>query len=116
MVLSKSDRKAARLIIEKGLQQEYAKELNIFYEMLKKWKDGSVDNREAFHNLYASVNGFNKHIARRYDRHSSRYYTLIITSQLIDKVIDECDLKDLSSQTQDTIKRIVQLNNDSEED
>lgn len=109
MELSKADKKAARSIIEKGLQKEFENGLNNFYEMLKSWKDNSTDNREVYHNLYRKVREFDKHIAWRYDRMSGKDYIFIITNQLIEGHINDQDLTLLSVEARGMIDKIMKL-------
>ncbi|MFM9839437.1 MAG: hypothetical protein ACKVOQ_14305 [Cyclobacteriaceae bacterium] len=106
MDLSKKDKKIARQIIEKGLQQEFANGLNSFDSILNHWKEQKKDNRDSYHLLYKSLTDFDKHIARRYDRMTGSSYLFIIAGQLSDSVITEHDIMELSQEAQNFINGI----------
>lgn len=107
MELSKKDKKVAREIIEKGLQQEFANGLNQFQTVLTNWNDYKTDNRTTYHKLYDLVITFDRHIAQRYDKMSGSSYLFIIAGQLNDNIISETDLKELSNEAKRTVKIIA---------
>jgi hypothetical protein len=109
MELSKKDKKTAREIIEKGLQKEYAKGLFQFDSILNKWKDESLNNREAYLLLCKKLISYDKHIAGRYDRMTGSRYIFIIAAQLQDGIISENDLKDFSEEIIQAIKLIANM-------
>jgi hypothetical protein len=109
MELSKADKKAAREIIEKGLQNEFANGLNKFQTILNNWKENKIDNREAYQTLYRSVKNYDKHIARRYDNMKGSTYLLIIAGQLIDEAITVDDLNALSEEAQQHVLKIAEI-------
>lgn len=109
MELSKSDKKTARIIIEKGLQNEFVFGLNQFWNILNQWKEKSTDNSDTYHAIYKSVKDFDKHIARRYDDMRGSDYLFIIAAQLNEEYIDETDLVNLSAEAQEAVKRIMGL-------
>lgn len=107
MELSKSDKKIAREIIEKGLQQEFAKGLFDADTILNNWKNKATDNRETYHALYKHIIEFDKHYARRYDRMTGSNYIFIIAGQFNDEVISENDLNGLSGEVIAAVKMIA---------
>jgi hypothetical protein len=109
MDLSKKDKKIARQIIEKGLQEEFGRGLNSFDSILIDWKEQKRDNRDSYHLLYKTVSDFDKKIARRYDRVTGSNYLLIIAEQLSDSVITEYDIMELSEKAQNFINGIRSL-------
>jgi hypothetical protein len=111
MELSKSDKKAARIIIEKGIMKEFANGLGEFSNILKDWEDKKSDNRETYHTLYGSIKNFDKHIARLYDNMTGSKYLFIIIAQLRNGVIDDSDLADLSEEIRGKIKTILSFDN-----
>jgi hypothetical protein len=104
MELSKNEKKIARAIIEKGLQQEFATGLQKFYHILSEWKTSKKDNKESYYSIFKAVKNFDKHIARRYDDMSGSDYIFVIASQLADKIISDADIQEFSEQTQQQIK------------
>jgi len=115
MELSKADKKVARTIIEKGLQQEFENGLNEFYQLLKDWKENSADNRDVYHDLYGRVREFDKHIAWRYDRMSGRNYIFIVANQLIEGHVKDEDLSGFSDEARNYVYRIQKLREEPDE-
>jgi hypothetical protein len=113
MDLTKADRKVAREIIEKGLQQEYTSGLEKSLKVLTDWKAGKKTNREAYQELYSHIYDYDKHIARRYDNMSGSKYLFIIAGQIIDKVVDESEIERLSPDACEFVQRILYLNKKS---
>jgi len=111
MELSKSDKKAARIIIEKGIMNEFANGLNEFSKILKDWEERISDNRETYHTLYKSIREFDKYIARMYDNITGSRYLLIIIAQFRNGVIEDSDLEGLSEETREKIKRVLSFDN-----
>jgi hypothetical protein len=109
MELSKKDKKKVREIIESGLQQEFAKALFDVDSILIGWKNKSKNNRDAYLSLYKHIIDSDKHIASRYDGITGSKYLFIIAAQLLDGVISENDLKDLSNEVQQAIKVIADI-------
>ncbi len=107
--LSKKERKIARSIIETGIQREFQKGLNSIDSILLNWKDNKTDNRESYHLVYKTLTDFDKHIASRYDGMTGSKYLFIIAAQLNDGIITEDDLMELSGETIQKIKFMIQL-------
>ena len=112
MELSKSDKKAARIIIEKGLSQEFVNGLKEFSKILKNWEEKKSDNRETYHTLYKSIRDFDKHIARLYDNMTGSHYLFIIVAQLRTGVVNDSDLDGLSEGSRERIRTILSFDND----
>jgi hypothetical protein len=107
MELSKADKKTAREIIEKGLQQEFAKCLFDADTILDDWKNQVSVNRDAYHKLYKQIVNFDEHLAQRYDRITGSNYLFIIAGQLNDGVILENDLNGFTIEARAAIKMIA---------
>ena len=107
MELSKKDKKAAREVIEKGLQREFETGLSKTEKLLLNWRKGIKNNTETYHAVYKHINLFNKHIAHRYDNITGSRYLLTITGQLLDEVLHEEDLADFSEEVQLYLKSVV---------
>lgn len=93
--LSKTQKKIARSIIEKGLQREYVTGIERLEKIINKWRRNREDDRETWFELYNEVTSHDKNIARRYDAISGSKYLLVIMNQLINEVIREEDLLEL---------------------
>jgi hypothetical protein len=111
MELSKSDKKAVRIIIEKGIMKEFDNGLKEFHKILNDWENKKSDNRETYHTLYKSIRDFDKYIARMYDNLTGSHYLLIIIAQLRNGVINDSDLAGLSEATLAKIKTVLSFDN-----
>jgi len=85
--LSKSQKKIARQIIEKGLQKEFKAGIIKLDKIISNWKKGHLNNRDAYHKIYDKLINHDKHIGRRYDGMTGSKYLYIIADQMADKVI-----------------------------
>ncbi len=103
MELTKADKKAARKIIETGLQTELKQRLLIGGSIVKEWERTDGDNKTYYHKLYLAVTDFDKHIARRYDGMTGSKYLFIIAAQLNDGIISEDEITELSENAKNAI-------------
>jgi hypothetical protein len=90
--LTKSEKKNARIIIDKGIQVEYEKSIVQLDEVIERWKSKKIGNTDAYMELYDKMISRDKHIGRRYGQMTGSHYLLIIVGQLRDGVISEDDL------------------------
>ena len=104
--LTKSQKKTARKIIETGLQIEFNQGLERAEQLLRRWKSGHLDNRDAWHKLYDLVDRHATQISWRYDGMTGSKYLVIIAGQLADGVITVEDLCDFD---EDVIERLLLL-------
>ena len=96
MDLSKRDKKIAHVVMEKGLQIEFANGLNKADAVIQTWKKHGQENREAYHLLFKTIRDFDKHIVGRYNYLTGSRYFFVIAEQFADGVITEDDIKDFS--------------------
>lgn len=101
--LTKPQKKAAREIIDKGLQRDYQKGLERIENILGKWRSGKMDNQEAYLAMYKAVNNQDKYLARRYDNITGSRYLLTIYGLFVDKVISEEELNPLGEEVKKEI-------------
>lgn len=109
MELSKSDKRIARTIIEKGLMKEFEKGLNKADKILNDWKQGKGDVRESYHALFKHISGFDKGIARRYDGMRNSDLIYIVIQQLNEDLIEKQDLEAFSAEGQAFIQGLLSL-------
>jgi hypothetical protein len=107
--LSKKDKKAARLIIEKGLHREFENGIIELEKIIGQWRDQKISGQETWGKLYVSLNSHKRHIARRYDGLRGSRYQVTIVSQLTDGVINADDLESLNEETRVNILRSSEL-------
>ena len=104
--LTKSEKKIARQIIEKGLMKEYQNGIEKMETLVNDWRQGKRDNRDTYMELYKALTSQDKHIARRYNRITGSAYLFVIAGQLADKVIT---VKDLEGLREETIHKLMVL-------
>lgn len=93
--LSKKEKAIMRELIEKGVQAEFTIALQEAANIIEQWKQNKKTTREAYHELYSSLQQNNKFIARRYDGISGSRYLPTVIAIFGDKQINEEDLKEL---------------------
>ncbi|MFO7999639.1 MAG: hypothetical protein R6U46_00235 [Marinilabilia sp.] len=101
--LTKPQKKAAREIIDKGLQRDYQKGLEKVENILGKWRSGKMDNQEAYLAMYKAISKHDKYLARRYDNITGSRYLLTIYGLYVDKVISEEELDPLGEEVKKEI-------------
>src|SRR5258705_2867454 len=101
--LSKKDKAVLRQLIEKGVQAEFKKALTDAAAIIQKWQKDDLQNREAYHELFSTVQENNKFIARRYDAISGSHYVDTVIGIYRDKQISEEDLSQLSDDVREYI-------------
>ena len=111
--ITKSEKKLARQIIEKGLQIEYKKGLEQQSEIIERWKSGNSDTKDSYLKLYQSVTSYDKYIAKRYDDMRGSKYLFIIAAQLADGIIT---LEEIEKFSIDTKNRLLILSGINEAD
>ncbi|GEM_PF-1697216 len=109
--LSKSDKKAARSIIELGSAREIAQGLQEFDAILSNWNASSGKNDEAYWALSEAVKKHNKLIQGRYGDIRGSTYLLIIVGLMADEIILENDLEVFSAETREYLIRAYQTIN-----
>ncbi len=110
--LSKKDRKIAAILIETGLQREFAKSLFEADNILLSWKEKEKDDKEAYYALFKHIKNIDKHIAKRYDDRRTSDYLFIVAALLNEKIITEDEIKDFSEDALARIKIIISINNE----
>jgi len=79
MDLSKSDKKIARELIDRGLEIEFKEGMAKFAGIVGAWQSGKTETRDSYYQLYKSVREFDKHIGQRYDAmRASDYFWVVI--------------------------------------
>ena len=107
--LTKSEKKLARILIEKGLQQEYQNAIEELNEVIEIWKEKKLDNQNAYLKLYKTIEKHNKYIAQRYDGMKGSMYLSAITSLLADELISVDDIRGFSEQNQTYLNQFIIL-------
>jgi hypothetical protein len=102
--LSKSQKKIARIVIDKGLEKHYERGLSDVEAICRKWREGNFpDTREAYMNLFQCVKKNDSHIAKIYNDKGGTRWVEMMADQLADDVITIKDLKDFEEEIRNTI-------------
>ena len=98
--LSKREKKIARVCIDKGPDEEFREGLEKFEAIIRNWRNSKfISNKEAYHQLYKTIEKKNNAISKRYDGLTGSRWLITIAAILKDGYISENDLKDLSDET-----------------
>jgi hypothetical protein len=107
MELTKSDKKIARIIIEKGLLKEFEDGLNKADSILTDWKECKGDPRATYHALFAHIRAFDKGIAKRYDGMRNSDLLFILAHQVNEQYIDQEEFEAFSEDGKSIIRRLL---------
>ena len=91
--LNKSDKKLARMLIDKGLEQEYENSLKKQQYVLEAWKNGQLNNREAYLKIYDVTRKNDKHISKRYDNLTGTWYLPTVINLFSEGILNTADIK-----------------------
>lgn len=102
--LSKSQKKIARIVMDKGLDKHYFNALKDAESILLKWQGGAFENNsEAYMKLFKSIRRNDRNIAVIYDDKGGSRWVEIMALQLADGVITIEDLSDFEPEVIDAI-------------
>jgi hypothetical protein len=102
--LSNSQKKIARVVMDKGLDKNYVNALKEAESILLKWRGGSFkDNKEAYMSLFNSIDRNDNKIAAIYNDKGGSRWVEVMAMQLADGVITINDLRDFDPEVIDAI-------------
>lgn len=101
--LSKSQKKIARSVMDKGLDHDYQQGLTKADAILDKWKNGSLNNRDAYMKLFSSIKYTDKTIARRYNNKGGSRWVEVMADQLANGSITEDDISEFNDEVKNRI-------------
>lgn len=102
--LSKSQKKIARAVMDKGLNTHYRKALSEIELIIKKWKEGNfTNNRETYMLLFQRVKENDRNIGQIYDDKGGSRWVEVMADQLAVGVISVEDLKDFDDEVRNAI-------------
>jgi len=107
--LSKREKKIARAAIDKGTYTAFKLALEEAESIIKAWREGKCDNREAYHKLFKAIDKHDGKIARRYDDVTGSKYLMTVAAILMDGHITQADISEFSDETKEVIKRWTSL-------
>ncbi|TRW95381.1 hypothetical protein [Flavobacterium gawalongense] len=106
MELSKTDKKTARILMDKGIQ----KELDIcnasVLDILTDWKNKKKDGSDTYGQVYETVLKNNKYIALNYDGISGIHYFDTVLNMYCKGLVSEEDINPFSETVRERLKWI----------
>lgn len=103
MELTKKERKIARELIDKGIAEDFKRELLELDAILQKWKQEGGHNGDCFYILYSNAREFNKWVGLRYGKISGRQYIDFLIYQLLDGLYDSAELDEFRPEIKEHI-------------
>jgi hypothetical protein len=101
--LSKSQKKIACKVMDKGLDNHYRQGLGHAEKIIQKWKIGKLNNKDAYMELSKKIEIIDKHIAGIYDGKGGSRWVEVMAYQLADGVISTDDLNEFDTEARDII-------------
>jgi hypothetical protein len=101
--LSKKDKKVVRALIDKGIAEDFKRGMEHFDQLIQQLKNSTKTPQDQYHKLYHEVRDFDKQISRMYDRLTGSNFLIILANQVLQTLIDETELNELSPEAKDQI-------------
>ena len=108
--LSKSQKKLARQVIEKGLEKEYRNGILKVENVISEWKKDSIKNKDTYLKMYEMLIGHDKYIGRKYGELKGSDYLFIIAKQLGDGIIAVEDVMDFDDDVKQKLSFLSGMN------
>jgi hypothetical protein len=97
--LTKSQKKIARRVMDKGLEAHYQRALADIETILDSWREGKFEStRDAYMEMYQRVKMHDKNIGGIYDDKSGSRWVEVMALQYADGTITMDDLKELGEE------------------
>jgi hypothetical protein len=103
--LTKSQKKIARRVMDKGIENHYIQGLSDAENIIKKWRKSEIGVTDAYMQLYKSIQRIDKHIGRVYNGKGGSRWVEIMAIQFADGVISLDDLSDFEDDVREIIIR-----------
>ena len=103
--LTKAQKKVARRVMDKGIENHYMRGLTSAENIIKIWQRSELDTTDAYMQLYKSVQHIDKHIGLIYNDKGGSRWVEIMAAQLADGVISVNDLDEFEQDLQEIIIR-----------
>lgn len=106
MELSKSDKKKARILIDKGILKEFEICNASVLKILTDWKNEKKETREAYAKVYETVRKNDKYIASNYDAISGDDYFVTVLNMYCNGLITEEEINPFSEIVRERLKSL----------
>ena len=101
--LSKSQKKIARRVMDKGLDNDYQNGLTEASDIIGEWKSGILNNKEGYMKLYESITNTDDILADRYNGKGGSRWVEVMADQFANRVITEEDIFEIDEKVKDII-------------
>jgi hypothetical protein len=102
--LSKSQKKTARVVMDKGLENHYIRALSDVETILLKWRNGQFKGAKlSYMKLFQCVKRNDNNIAGIYNDKGGSRWVEVMAMQLADRVITLEDIRDFDDEVRETI-------------
>ena len=101
--LTKPQKKIARRIMDKGIENHYTRGLTGAENIIRKWRESELGVTDAYMQLYKSVQRIDKHIGLIYNDKGGSRWVEIMAAQLADGVISVNDLDEFEQNVREII-------------
>jgi hypothetical protein len=92
--LSKSQKKIARMLINKGLEIECTNCIEKVKSLISSNTKGEKTNHALYGEIYKLIHKFDKHLGNRYDNITGSTYFIIVLGLYMDDIISDEDIAD----------------------
>lgn len=114
--LSKAEKKLCRDLLEKGIQKEFEASIREIDDIINKWKNKEMENRETYVSIYHKVKDNQKEISSRYDYIKGSHYFSRVTDLYALGLISEEDIGGFSDANRAELNRVLKFRRSSIED
>lgn len=109
MILSKSDKKVYRKLLDIAIEKEKTNYINDVINTIDQYKNNQLDFKETYHQIYKKVIENDKRVARRYDNISGAHYFDKILDFYANGLISEEEIKELSELVREKLIQLKKL-------
>lgn len=103
MILSKSDKKVYRKLLDIAIEKEKTNYINDVINTIDQYKNNQLDFKETYHQIYKKVIENDKRVARRYDNITGAHYFDKILEFYTNNLITVEDIQELSDEVKNKI-------------
>ena len=106
MDLSKSDKKTARILMDKGILKEKEICNTSVLKILEDWKSGNIETRETYGKVYETVRKNDKYIGSHYDGISGSNYFVTVLNLYFKGLLSEEEINLFSETVRERLKSL----------
>ncbi len=93
--LTKSEKKAARRLIDKALNQDYINGMEKIKKLIHKWEDDPSEPQKSYLELFKTLRSHDKALGRKFDGLTGGGYFICVVNCFADGLLAEEDLEQI---------------------